>query len=99
MRLRTDPAASALMAGAFARGNAAQLAQSIGRAPTEGELYIAHFLGPDGAAKLIAAASSQPRANAATMFPQAAGANTSIFYDGGIPTQRRRGLRQADGAL
>ena len=85
MRLRTDPAASALMAGAFARGNAAQLAQSIGRAPTEGELYIAHFLGPDGAAKLIAAASSQPRANAATMFPQAASANTSIFYAGGSP--------------
>jgi hypothetical protein len=85
MRLRTDPTASALMAGAFARGNAAQLAQSIGRAPTEGELYIAHFLGPDGAAKLIAAASSQPRANAAAMFPQAAGANTSIFYAGGSP--------------
>lgn len=81
MRLRADPAVSATMAGAFTRTNAAQLNTAIGRAPSEGELYIAHFLGPDGAAKLIAASSSQPNANAATMFPQAAAANPSIFYD------------------
>ena len=81
MRLRADPAVSATMAGAFTRTNAAQLNAAIGRAPSEGELYIAHFLGPDGAAKLIAASSSQPNANAAAMFPQAAAANPSIFYD------------------
>ncbi len=72
MKLRSDPNASALMAGAFARNNAAQLSSAIGRAPTEGELYIAHFLGSDGAGKLINAMQSQPRANAAAMFPQAA---------------------------
>jgi hypothetical protein len=81
MRLRADPAVSATMAGIFTRSNAAQLNAAIGRAPSEGELYIAHFLGPDGAAKLIAAASSQPNANAAAMFPQAAAANPSIFHD------------------
>lgn len=81
MRLRADPAVSATMAGIFTRSNAAQLNAAIGRAPSEGELYIAHFLGPDGAAKLIAASSSQPTANAAAMFPQAAAANPSIFYD------------------
>ncbi len=81
MRLRSDPAVSATMAGAFTRSNAAQLNAAIGRAPSEGELYIAHFLGPDGAAKLIGAAQSQPRANAAEMFPQAAAANPTIFYD------------------
>ena len=32
--------------------------QRIGRAPSEGELYIAHFLGPDGAGKLIGAAQT-----------------------------------------
>ena len=82
MQLRSDPAASALMAGAFARNNAAQLAQAIGRSPTEGELYIAHFLGADGAGKLIGAVANQPQANAAAMFPQAAAANPSIFYTG-----------------
>jgi len=80
LRLRSDPAASALMAGAFARNNAAQLAQALGRAPSEGQLYIAHFLGADGAGKLIAAATARPQANAAAMFPQAAAANPSIFY-------------------
>jgi hypothetical protein len=79
MRLRDDPAASAIMAGAFTQANAAQLAATIGRQPTDGELYIAHFLGSDGAAKLINAAASQPAANAAAMFPQAAAANPSIF--------------------
>jgi hypothetical protein len=81
MRLRRDPAASAMMAGAFTRNNAAQLQNAIGRPPSEGELYIAHFLGSHGAGKLIDAATTHPRANAADMFPQAAAANRSIFYD------------------
>ncbi|HEU5019434.1 MAG TPA: transglycosylase SLT domain-containing protein [Pseudolabrys sp.] len=81
MRLRDDPKVSAMMAGAFARSNAAQLASTIGRAPSEGELYIAHFLGSDGAAKLITAAARQPQTNAVQMFPQAAAANRGIFLD------------------
>ena len=81
MRLRSDPQASATMAGSFTRANADQLAGAIGRQPSEGELYIAHFLGPAGAGKLINAATNQPGASAADMFPQAAAANRSIFYD------------------
>lgn len=82
MRLRNDPAASATMAGAFTRANAEQLRANIGRPPSEGELYIAHFLGPDGASRLIGTAASQPRTSAVEMFPAAAAANPSIFYDG-----------------
>jgi hypothetical protein len=81
MTLRNDPTVSALMAGSFARANAQQLQSAIGRSPTNGELYLAHFLGPDGAARLINAADMQSGASAATMFPQAAAANPSIFYD------------------
>jgi hypothetical protein len=80
MRLRSDPAASAMMAGAFTRSNAEQLRNAIGRQPSE-MTYLAHFLGPGGAAKMIGAASVQPRASAADMFSQAAAANPSIFYD------------------
>ena len=69
------------VAGVYTRSNEAKLSAAIGRTPSEGELYIAHFLGPDGAAKLIGAATSQPNANATAMFPQAAAANPSIFYD------------------
>ncbi len=100
MRLRSDPAASAVMAGAFTQTNAAQLAGAIGRQPSEGELYIAHFLGSDGAARLIGATASRPNANAAEMFPQAAAANPSIFHAPLRPAaQRQRGLCHADRPL
>jgi len=81
MGLRGDPKVSAMMAGAYARSNAAQLTDGLGRAATEGELYIAHFLGADGAAKLIVNAQSQPNLRGADLFPQAASANHPIFFD------------------
>src|SRR5690606_5149396 len=83
LALRKDPVAAAAMAGAFTQNNAALLTERLGRPPTGGELYIAHFLGPSGAVQLISAAEKNPRANAADMFPQAARANRSIFYRGG----------------
>ena len=81
MALRNNPKVSAMMAGAYAQNNAAQLADGLGRQPTEGELYIAHFLGADGAARLIRAAVHQPNSTAASMFSQASGANRAIFFD------------------
>src|ERR1043165_7853570 len=42
MNLRYDPSANAAMAGAFTKANAARLTRALGRAPTDGELYIAH---------------------------------------------------------
>jgi hypothetical protein len=80
LALRQDPAANAAMAGAFTNKNAAILNARLGRAPTDGELYIAHFLGAGGAGKLITAASTS-NATAANLFPNAAQANRSIFYD------------------
>jgi hypothetical protein len=79
--LRNDPQVSAAMAGAFTSSNAAQLTDKLGRKPTDGELYIAHFMGANGAAKLINAASSGTETPAASLFPKAAEANRSIFYD------------------
>ena len=81
LRLRNDPQASAMLAGALTRTNSTLVSSNIGRQPTNGELYIAHFLGADGAGKLINAATKQPQASAAAMFPSAAAANHSIFYD------------------
>ncbi len=40
-----------MMAGAFSGPMPFKLTGSISRRPTEGELYIAHFLGPDGAGR------------------------------------------------
>jgi hypothetical protein len=82
LNLRSDPNANALMAGAFTKLNADKLAERLGRGPTEGELYVAHFLGPTGASRLIALADSRPMTPAAAVFPTAARANPTIFYDG-----------------
>jgi hypothetical protein len=79
--LRDDPAANAAMAGAFTQQNAALLTDRIGRPPTEGELYVAHFLGASGAARVINRAGRNPNETAAAVFPSAARANKSIFYD------------------
>ncbi len=80
MDLRLDPQAASLMAGELASDHAAYLKGRVGRTPTAGELYAAHFLGPQGSARLIEATRTQPGASAAAMFPEAARANRSIFY-------------------
>jgi hypothetical protein len=85
MDLRLDPHAASLMAGELASDHAAYLRGRMGRAPTSGELYAAHFLGPQGSARLIEAARSNPGAPAASLFPDAAQSNRSIFYHGGRP--------------
>src|SRR5690242_19795955 len=82
LNLRSDPNANALMAGAFTKPNADKLADRLGRGPTEGELYVAHFLGSTGASRLISLADSRPMTPAAAVFPTAARANPTIFFDG-----------------
>ncbi|ADG11545.1 lytic transglycosylase [Caulobacter segnis] len=84
--LKMDPHAASLMAGELTSDHASYLRGRVGRSPTAGELYAAHFLGPQGSAKLIQAATSSPSASAAAMFPEAAQANRSIFYREGRPT-------------
>ena len=81
MGLRNDPAAAAAMAGAFTQRNAALLGDKLGRPASEGDLYIAHFMGGAGAVGLISAAANTPTAKAAELFPEAAGSNRSIFFD------------------
>ncbi|MGB3865000.1 MAG: transglycosylase SLT domain-containing protein [Xanthobacteraceae bacterium] len=79
--LRNDPAASAAMAGVLTHSNSFKLIGSIGRRPTDAELYMAHFMGVGGAAKLITSAESSPGVSGAQLFPNAAAANRPIFYD------------------
>jgi len=85
MNLRLDPHAASLMAGELTSDHAAYLKGRVGRSPTAGELYAAHFLGPHGSAKLIEAVQTRPGAAAANIFPDAARANRAIFYRDGRP--------------
>jgi len=81
LALRNDPKVSALMAGAYTSNSQSRLENSLGRSVSGGELYIAHFLGAGGAAKLISNAQEAPNTPADELFPAAAAANRSIFYD------------------
>jgi hypothetical protein len=83
MDLRLDPHASSLMAGELASDHAAYLKGRVGRSPTAGELYAAHFLGPQGSARLIEAKQTTPAADAAHLFPAEARANKAIFFSDG----------------
>lgn len=85
LALRYDAQAASLMAGELAADHAAYLRGRTGKEPSAGDLYAAHFLGPAGSAKLIEAMRSRPGASAASLFPDAAGANRSIFYRQGRP--------------
>ena len=80
LSLKLDPHAASLMAGELTSDHASYLRGRVGRSPTAGELYAAHFLGPQGSARLIEAVNASPGASAASMFPDAAAANRSIFY-------------------
>ena len=81
MKLRDDPQAASSMAGVLTQSNSFKLTGKIGRRPSDAELYMAHFMGVGGAGKLISNAEDNPQASAVQMFPAAAEANRSIFYD------------------
>ncbi|OKL45201.1 hypothetical protein [Pseudovibrio exalbescens] len=79
--LRHDPEVSALVAGAFTQANHQELTNKLNRPPSTGELYVAHFLGASGGARLITASEQTPEVEAATLFPKQARANKNIFYE------------------
>jgi hypothetical protein len=77
--LRFDPAWSKLIGAHYARENAEALQRALRRLPTQGEVYLAHFMGVGAARELIVAAAQGER-NAARRFPAAARANRNVFY-------------------
>ncbi|SON55446.1 Transglycosylase SLT domain protein [Hartmannibacter diazotrophicus] len=93
--LRKDPEIASMMAGALTRHNAQQLEARVGRPPSDGELYIAHFLGASGASKLIQLAEKAPDLEAASLFPDQAKANPAIFYENGRNPRTVSGVYQS----
>jgi hypothetical protein len=79
--MRRDPALSSLIAGEYARDNKHWLEKSLGRKVGSTELYLAHFLGPGGAVKLLKARAENPEQSAAELVPEAAAKNQTMFYD------------------
>lgn len=80
LALRHDPQVAALMAGELAAENRQALTGVLGREPDASELYLAHFLGAEGAGRFLAALAADPSQSAAALLPKAAAANRGTFY-------------------
>ncbi len=85
LNLRSDPGIAARMAARYACENREHLERTVGGPIGDTELYLAHFLGPAGAERFISAWRADPERPAASVCPEAARANRSIFYDAGGP--------------
>lgn len=83
LRLRDDPYLSGVMAGELARENASVLQEQLGRPAKPGELYMAHFLGAQGAARFLDGLQRNPDLAASHVLPGAARANAAVFFNRG----------------
>ena len=79
---RTDPEKARKVAEYFTEKNRATLKVTLGREPTETDLYMSHFLGTTGGPEFLKMLSSNPNAlgiNAASK--KAVESNRNIFFD------------------
>ena len=83
LALRRDPYLSAVLAAEMLKRDSLRIARRIGRNLTGGEVYLVHFLGPDGAERMIDEVTHKPDTVAATLLPRPAAANKPIFYGAG----------------
>lgn len=77
-----DARANAVMGALYIKENAS-IIKGIKGSVSPVDVYMAHFLGGGGVRTFLTAMKKNPNAIAAQVLPQAAGANKSIFYDGG----------------
>src|SRR5918995_2264118 len=96
MNLRRDPYLSALMAGETINSHRQILAGEVARDPSFSELYMAHFLGVNGARRFVDLLSEQPGKSAPEAFPQAAKANRSLFFDEEARSAQAKALSVAE---
>lgn len=80
LSLRGNPEIASMMAAELASDNRVELTGVLGREPDASELYLAHFLGAQGAKDFLSALAIAPGQSAAALMPRAAAANRPIFY-------------------
>ena len=88
--LRRNPYVAAVMAAELLKRDAAQIGFRIGRTLNRTELYLAHFLGLEDAARFIELRGRKRAPKAAKAFPAAARSNAGIFFE--AQKRGRRGL-------
>lgn len=82
---KDNPEAQRVMAELLLQENADILGKKLQREPSDADLYAAHVLGPNYAAKLINAMQQQDPPAIRVVPREFAQANRSIFYDGNRP--------------
>ena len=80
LALRKDPTLSASMAAELTNKNKETLQTQVGGNIGPTDLYMAHFLGANGATHFLNAMHDNPNAKAADVLPTAAAANPAVFY-------------------
>lgn len=81
LALRKDPKIASYMAAEYAKENQNHLKKTVGGDIGSTELYLAHFMGPGGAAKFLDAYRDNPHKKGVTEFPAEARANKGVFYN------------------
>jgi peptidoglycan hydrolase-like protein with peptidoglycan-binding domain len=79
LALRLNPRLSTLMAAETIRRNIPILSSKTGHEPSRTELYLAHYLGLDGATKFLELLDKAPATNAGDIFPEEAANNPGVF--------------------
>lgn len=85
LNLRRDAQTSAIMAAELASDNHDTLEANVSKDVTSTDLYLAHFLGAQGASNFLNSMQKNAWAPAASLFPEAARANKAVFYENGKP--------------
>jgi hypothetical protein len=80
LALRKNPEISAMMAGMASADDQNYLENHTDGNVGKTEMYLAHFMGANGASKFLNARADNGSASAASVFPKEAHANKSIFY-------------------
>lgn len=94
---RGDLELSARLTAKLCDENRAGLARKLGRAPSESEVRLAHFLGLGGATKLIQAAAETPDVSVKMLLPRAFAHNRATLSDGGKPMTAAQAVALLEG--
>ena len=77
--LRLNPRLSTLMTSEYIKRNLQILSARTGHEPGRTELYLAHYLGPDGAVIFLKTLDEAPDTSADDVFPDEAASNPGVF--------------------
>lgn len=82
LNLRNNPDIASKMAAELAKSNERYLKHHVkGFEAKPTDLYLAHFMGANGAARFLNAMNQNPDQNAAALFSKEARANKNVFFD------------------